>query len=83
MGNSVGRLKRGVHFVIGAALGGAIGYGIATSGPGPTPPFQAPGTMGLTLGLGAVCGALGALFPDRFWRRSRWRVIQPSKRDAD
>ncbi len=81
MGHPAGWLKRAVHFIIGAALGGAIGYGIATSGPGPAPSLWEPGTLGLTFGLAAACGGLGAASPDRFWRRSRWRVNHPSAGD--
>jgi hypothetical protein len=51
---------------------------MATSGPGPAPPLFEPTTAWLTFGLAAACGTLGACFPDRFWRRSRWDVIHPN-----
>ena len=67
--------KRAFYFVLGSLIGGTIGYGIVTGGPGPAPsPFD-PGAAAWIFGLAAVCGALAASSPDRFWRRSRraWR----------
>jgi len=68
--------KRPFYFVLGSLIGGTIGYGIVTGGPGSAPsPFD-PGAAAWIFGLGAVCGALAASSPDRFWRRSRrlgWR----------
>lgn len=69
--------RRGAYFAGGASLGGVIGYGIATSGPGPGPLFLEAVTRPLTIGLAVACGSLGAVFTDRLWRRSRWLVIHP------
>jgi hypothetical protein len=63
--------RRAFYFVLGAALGATIGYGFIASGPDPNPSILEPTAMKLIGGLAAVCGAIAASSPDRFWRRSR------------
>jgi hypothetical protein len=77
-----GPLRRGLYFVLGAALGGAIGYGMISSGPGPAPSMLDLSAMTLPIGLATACGALAAWSPDRFWRRSRWLVSHPDNDDT-
>jgi hypothetical protein len=63
--------KRAFYFVLGSLIGGTIAYGIVTGGPGPAPSMFDPTAAGWVFGLGAICGAIAASSPDRFWRRSR------------
>jgi hypothetical protein len=63
--------KRLAYFALGFLIGGIIGYGIVTSGPGPPPSvFEDPAAVWV-FGLAAVCGIVAALSPDGFWRRAR------------
>jgi hypothetical protein len=70
------RLQRGIFFVLGALLGGLLGYGYRTSGPGPNPAFLSLDAAPWILVPGAVLGVVGALFPDAtFFKpggRFRW-----------
>ena len=62
---------RALHFLLGAMIGGALGYGVTAAGPAPPPPvFEWPG-MAWVFGGALVCGVVGAAWPERFWRRSR------------
>ena len=79
-GSSV--LRRGLYFVLGAALGGAIGYGMIGSGPGPAPSMFDLSAMTLPIGLAAACGALAAWSPEGFWRPSRWHDMHHKKDDT-
>ena len=65
--------RRAAYFALGAAVGGVIGYGFVQSGPGPAPSVFDPVAAPWVFGLAAVCGALAALSPSGFWRRSRYR----------
>jgi hypothetical protein len=65
------RRKRAVYFVLGFLLGGVIGYGLVTAGPGPAPSLLEPAAAAWVFGLGLVCGLLGAYSPSTFWRQSR------------
>lgn len=69
--NPVTPLERVTYFVIGSLLGGGIGYGFLSAGPEPPPSLLEPHAFAWVFGLGAVCGALGALSPRTFWRRRR------------
>lgn len=69
--NPVTPLERLTYFVIGSLLGGGLGYGFLSAGPEPPPSLLEPHALALVFGLGAVCGALGALSPRTFWRRRR------------
>ena len=72
-------LKRLVYFVIFGIIGGVIGYGILTSGPGPAPSmFEIPGAYWV-FGGALVCGLLAAASPEGVWRR-RWDW---TRRDRD
>ena len=63
--------KRVVNFVIGAVIGGFIGYGLITTSPAlELSMFEFPGAAWVLGGAGIV-GALAALFPDKVWRRRR------------
>jgi len=63
--------RRAFYFVLGALVGGVIGYGFMASGPPPTPSVFDPAAAPWVFGLALVCGALAALSPSGFWRRSR------------
>jgi hypothetical protein len=67
------RRKRAVYFVLGAALGGLVGYGLVTAGPGSPPSLRAPSSVAWIGGLAAVCGLLSAWSPPAFWRQNRFR----------
>jgi hypothetical protein len=56
-----------------AALGGLLGYGLITAGPGPAPSIFAPGARVWVFGGALVCGVLSALSPTAFWRQNRFR----------
>lgn len=63
--------KRLFYGLLGAAIGGTIGYGFATSGSVAPPGLT---VFGWTAGLALVCGAIAAASPDGFWRPARgWR----------
>lgn len=68
--------QRGLLFVVGAVLGGAIGYGLRTSGPGPHPALFSSQMAPWILVPAVIVGTLAALFPDAVFlrpsRRSRW-----------
>jgi hypothetical protein len=71
-----GLAKRACYFVLGSLLGGTIGYGFVTSGPGPAPSLLDPDAALWIFGAAVVCGVLAASSPDNFWRLSRrfgWR----------
>jgi len=70
--------KRAFYFVLGSLIGGTIGYGVVNSGPGPALSLLDPGAALWIFGAAAVCGVLGASFPDTFWRRSRKFEIRHS-----
>ena len=61
--------KRVFYFVLGTLIGGTIGYGFVTAGPGPAPSLLEPAAALWVFGGAALCGVLGASFPDTFWRR--------------
>jgi hypothetical protein len=63
--------KRVCYFVLGSLLGGTLGYGFVTSGPGPAPSLLDPNAALWVFGGAAIIGVLGASFPDTFWRRTR------------
>jgi len=65
--------KRTTYFVLGAALGGLLGYGMISAGPGPTPSIFAPGARLWVFGGALICGVLYALSPAAFWRQNRFR----------
>src|SRR3954447_21770363 len=65
--------KRAAYFVVGAVLGGVLGYGIITAGPGPAPSIFAPGAKVWVFGGALIWGALSALSPAAFWRQGRFR----------
>jgi hypothetical protein len=70
--------KRVCCFLLGSLIGGILGYGVVTSGPGPAPSLLEPGAALWVLGGAAICGVLGASFPDTFWRRRRKFEIRHS-----
>jgi len=70
--------KRIAYFVIGAVIGGVLGYGIVTTSPGPALSIFDPAAAAWIFGGAAVCGFLGALSPNTFWRRRH-----ESTRDRD
>lgn len=60
-----------LYFVVGAGVGGLVGFGIVASGPGPTPPvFEFPAAAWV-FGIAAVCAVLSAAWPDRVLRLAR------------
>ena len=63
--------RRAAYFALGAAIGGVIGYGFVSAGPGPSPSIFDPTAAPWVFGLAAVCGGLAALSPKGFWRR-KW-----------
>jgi hypothetical protein len=65
--------KRAVYFVVGAVLGGILGYGIISAGPGPAPSIFAPGARLWVFGGALIWGVLSALSPAAFWRQNRFR----------
>ena len=65
--------KRAVYFVVGAVLGGILGYGIITAVPGPAPSIFAPGARLWVFGGALIWGVLSALSPAAFWRQTRFR----------
>jgi hypothetical protein len=65
--------KRAAYLVVGAVLGGIVGYGIIAASPGPAPSIFAPGARLWVFGGAAVCGVLSALSPAAFWRQNRFR----------
>lgn len=65
--------KRAAYFVIGAVLGGILGYGLVSAGPGPTPSIFAPGARLWVFGGALIWGVLSALSPAAFWRQNRFR----------
>jgi hypothetical protein len=71
--------KRVVFFLIFGTIGGVIGYGLVTSGPGPAPSvLEFPGAAWV-FGGAAVCGLLAAAWPDgALRRRGEW-----SRRNRD
>ena len=71
VGNPPSMAKRAFYFVLGALLGGTIGYGFISSAPGPAPSVFAPDAAPWVFGLAAICGVIAAISPDTFWRRSR------------
>lgn len=67
--------QRWFFFVLGALVGGVIGYGIATGGPGPSRSLLDPVVAAWIVGPALVCGGLAALSPRAFLRpggRFRW-----------
>jgi len=65
------RATRVVFFFVGGIVGGVIGYGLITAGPGPAPSvFEFPGAAWV-FGGAAVCGLLAAAWPNGVLRRSR------------
>ena len=79
-GSSV--IRRGLYFVLGAALGGAIGYGMISSGPAPAPSMDDISALKLPIGLAAAGGALAAWSPEGFWRPSRWHDLHHKTDDT-
>jgi len=65
--------KRAAYFVVGALLGGLLGYGMISAGIGPTPSIFAPGARLWVFGGALICGGLSALSPAAFWRQNRFR----------
>jgi ABC-type antimicrobial peptide transport system permease subunit len=63
--------RRAFYFVLGATIGGVIGYGFMSSSPGPAPSIFDPAAAPWVFGLAAVCGVIAAWSPKGFWRRSR------------
>lgn len=55
---------------MGALIGGVIGYGIATGGPGPGPSLLDPVVLAWILGPAVVCGGLAAFSPQALLRPS-------------
>jgi hypothetical protein len=64
--------KRAAYFVVGAVLGGILGYGLVTAGPGPAPSIFAPGARLWVLGGALAWGVLSARSPAAFWRQNRF-----------
>ena len=75
--------KRVIYFVLGSLIGGTLGYGFVTSGPGPAPSLLDPNAALWVFGGAVICGVLGASFPDTFWRRSRKFEIRHADRDDE
>jgi hypothetical protein len=65
--------KRVAYFFVGAVLGGVVGYGVITAGPGPAPSIFDPGARLCVFGGALICGVLSALSPAAFWRQNRFR----------
>jgi hypothetical protein len=65
--------ERAAYFIVGGILGGILGYGIVTAGPGPAPSIFASGARLWVFGGAIVCGVLSALSPAAFWRQNRFR----------
>lgn len=65
--------KRAAYFVLGAALGGLLGYGMISAGPGPTPSIFEAGARLWVFGGALIWGVLSALSPAAFWRQNRFR----------
>ena len=63
--------KRAVFFVLGALLGGVLGYGFLSAGPGPAPSIFSPGGAAWVFGGAAIVGLLAAFKPDKFLDGSR------------
>jgi len=61
------------YFTLGALLGGILGYGLVTTGPGPAPSIFEPGARLWVFGGALICGGLSALSPAAFWRQNRFR----------
>jgi hypothetical protein len=53
--------KRAAYFVVGAVLGGILGYGLVTAGPGPAPSIFAPGARLWVLGGALAWGGMTAI----------------------
>jgi len=64
---------RAAYFVAGVVLGGILGYGIVTAGPGPAPSIFEPGARLWVFGGALIWGVLSALSPAAFWRQNRFR----------
>jgi len=62
-------VQRVLLFVLGAALGGAIGYGLLTTRPDGAPAFFSQDAAPWVLIPGAIVGVLAALFPDAVFSR--------------
>ena len=70
------RRERAFYFVLGAIVGGVIGYGLVTGGPDAPSSLLEPMAAAWILGSAAICGSLAALSPKAFLRpggRFRWR----------
>ena len=62
-------LTRIVFFAGGALVGGVIGYGFVSSGPGPTPSLIEPGAAAWVFGSAAVVGTFSATWTWGVFRR--------------
>jgi hypothetical protein len=65
--------KRAAYFVLGAIVGGLVGYGFAGGGQEVAPSIFDAAAAPWVFGLAAICGALGAYSPGKFLDRSRYR----------
>ncbi|MFO1280870.1 MAG: hypothetical protein U1F51_00135 [Burkholderiales bacterium] len=60
-----------LYFVIGGGVGGLVGVGIVTSGPGPAPSvFEFPAAVWV-FGIAAACAILSAAWPAGVLRLAR------------
>lgn len=66
--------RRWTMFVLGLLVGGVIGYGIRTSGPGEEVALFSLAMAPWVLVPALVVGALAALFPDSAFRASSLRT---------
>lgn len=63
--------QRALFFVLGALLGGFLGYGLITSSPGPRLSFLDPRGAAWIVGPAVIVGGLAALSPSAFLRSRR------------
>lgn len=60
-----------LYFVVGGGVGGLVGVGIVTSGPGPAPSvFEFPAAVWV-FGIAAACAILSAAWPAGVLRLAR------------
>ena len=60
--------KRGLYFLLGAALGAIMGYGLLTTQPQGAPPWWSSQALRFEAGGALLIGVFTALAADRFWR---------------
>ena len=66
--------RRWAMFAVGLVVGGVIGYGLRTSGPGEEIALFSLAMAPWVLVPAVAVGALAAHFPDAAWRARRLRV---------